>query len=111
MTETLTLWLIGGGVSAAIAAFIRFCPKQKMMDLIPEEKLKKSFGALMYGLGKTVSFFGNSKIGKKAMDKVEEGVIHTLIAVVMSWTCKLYNVGMHGLVEFGRGLVSDNSEK
>lgn len=110
MTETLMQWGIGLGISAAIAAFIRFYPKQKLMDLIPEEKLKKSFGIIMYGLGKTVSIFGNSKLGKKAMDKVEEGILHTIIAVFMSWLGKLYNIAMNGLVEFGRGLVSDNAE-
>lgn len=90
MNETLMVWGIGLAVTSAVAAFIRFCPKQKMMDAV---------GPFMFGLGKTVSFFGNTRIGKKAMNKVEEGILSTLIAV-----------GMHGLVELGRGLVSDNSE-
>lgn len=89
MNETLIQWGIGIAVTTAVAAFFRFCPKQKLMDWI---------GPVMFGLGKTLSILGNARIGKKAMNKVEEGPLSTLIGVAM-----------HGLVEFGRGLVSDNS--
>lgn len=86
--ESLIQWGIGLAVTGAVAAFIRYTPKQKMMDTV---------GPFMFGVGSIISHFGNSKIGKKAMNRVEEGILHTLIAVAM-----------HGLVELGKGLVADN---
>lgn len=91
MNETIMQWGIGLVVTSLVAAFIRFTPKQKMMDAV---------GPFMFGIGSLVSKFGNSKIGKKAMVKVEEGILHTLIAVAM-----------HGLVELGKGLIADNNEQ
>jgi hypothetical protein len=85
------MWGIGLAVTAAVAAFVRFCPKKKLMDAV---------GPWAYKLGKLCSGIGNIRIGKKAMDKIEEGII-----------CTLLGVGMHILNEFGRGLVSDNNEK
>lgn len=90
MNETLMQWGIGIAVAGAVAAFFRFFPKQKLMD---------ASGPWAYSLGKLLSGIGNLRISKKAMNKVEEGVI-----------CTLLGVGMHILNEFGRGLVSDNHE-
>ena len=85
--NTLIVWGISVGIGIVVSAFIRFVPKQKLMN---------KTGPMAYTAGKVVSAFGNSKIGKSAMDKVEEGILATIIAVVMNM-----------LVEFGRGLNED----
>lgn len=89
MNETLIQWGIGIAVTTVVAAFFRFCPKQKLMN---------ASGPWAHNIGKILSGVGNLRIGKKAMNKVEEGPICTIVAV-----------GMHILNEFGRGLVSDNN--
>ena len=86
--DAIQQWGIGIAVTVAIAAFVRFVPKQKMMSVV---------GSFMFNLGKTISKFGNSKIGKKSMDKIEEGVFNTLIAVIL-----------HGFTKLGDGLKADN---
>lgn len=57
-------------------------------------------GPVAFKAGQAVSAVGNSKIGKKAMDALEEGIIATLIGVIMNF-----------LIEFGRGLNADKIEK
>jgi hypothetical protein len=86
--ETIYQWLIGTGVFVAISAFIRFVPKHKLMTVA---------GRFMFGVGKAVSNFGNSKIGKAAMNKIEEGIFITLVAIFI-----------HACNEFSRGLQDDN---
>lgn len=91
MDSNLTVWGIGVAVTIAVSAFIRFFPKQKLMGIV---------GPAMFKAGKFISILGNTKMGKKAMDKVEEGILASLISIAMC-----------GLVEFGKGLVADNDLK
>jgi len=76
---------------ALIALFAWKFPKNKAINA------GDSHGVV---IGKVVSSFGNSKLGKKAMSLLEEGPIATIIGYGMSF-----------LTGFGKGLFSDNEVK
>lgn len=84
-------WSVSGVIGIAVFLFVRLCPKQKLMDMT---------GPWFRNLGRTVSAFGNSKIGKVLWQKCEEGFVFTLLAVLMNAD-----------VEFGKGLAEDNEVK
>ena len=90
MQETLAIWGIGLAVTVGVATFARFCPKQKLMD---------KAGPMMFKTGKALSLIGNTKLGKKAMDKLEEGVLVTIISIFV-----------HGLTELSKGFLADNEK-
>ena len=87
----LIQWGCGIGAVVASASFLKFYPKAK---------LQLGFDAFMYKVGKVISLLGNSKIGRKAMDTLEEGPIATLITV-----------GVSGFLSLGKGLVSDYADR
>lgn len=89
--ETLQQWGIGLAVTMAVASFIRFCPKKKINTWV--EKPLRNFGRL-------VSKFLILRLGKKAAEKVEEGIIVTLLDVIG-------NIALY----IKEGLLEDNEKK
>jgi len=84
-------WLIGIGISAALAAAVRFFPKQKLIDIV---------SPVCFGAGKIVSKFMLLRLGKKAANSIEEGVFVTLSSVI------------YAVVDsFMKGLLEDNKEE
>jgi hypothetical protein len=92
MNETLQAILINVGIPGA--AFIlcgiiaRVFPKQKAMDIT---------GAPAEKFGRLLSAIGNTKLGKKSMDRIEEGPLSTIVAVVINMAQR-----------FQKGLQADN---
>lgn len=91
MDTNWTILLCTVTIPVLSGIFLRVYPKQKLMNMT---------GPIAFKAGQAVSFFGNTNIGKKAMDALEEGPISTLIGVMM-----------HDLIEFGKGLNADKVEK
>jgi hypothetical protein len=84
-------WLIGIGISVALAAAVRFFPKQKLIDIV---------SPVCFGAGKIVSKFMLLRLGKKAANSIEEGVFVTLSSVI------------YAVVDsFMKGLLEDNKEE
>ena len=98
-------------VSTVLPILIRLIPKRKLMNLIPFKKLETSVSNAGMLHGQIISKFGNNKIGRKAMESLEESIAHTLIATLMTWTTGLYNIAIAYGVGLGKGLVSDNTKK
>ena len=84
------MWAVGIGISVVIAAFVRFCPKQKLIAAV----MKPCEIA-----GVTLSRLLALKLGKKAAVSIEEGVIATIAATIYS-----------AVSSFMKGLLSDNHE-
>ena len=84
MNNTIVQWLIGLGISGAftlgISALARYYPKQKAIELA------NKWGDIV---GPAISKFGNSKVGKKIWNKVEEGPIVTALAFVMAFCVRV----------------------
>lgn len=75
MNEQLMQWIVGAVVAAAIGAFLRFVPKDKLIvRTIPYSGFA----------GRFVSKFLILRIGKDAAEKVEEGIIVTLFSVLLA---------------------------
>ena len=91
MTDTLLSLGIQIGIPAAVGIvcliFARFFPKEKAL----------SIAKVFRKWGKLVSKLGNTKLGKKSMDRLEEGPIATLLGFI--GTC---------ISEFAAGLAEDN---
>lgn len=90
MTE-LQMWIAGVGAVTGCAIFLKFFPKEKLRSFIVPACGKA---------GDLVSKLGNSKLGQKAMDALEEGPICTLLYVIIE-----------GITEFGKRLVADNKTR
>lgn len=90
MSDNITIFVVGSIVVPVILAIIA--------RVIPKQKAIATGDSLGEKLGIIVSTFGNSRLGKRAMDAIEEGPIHTLIGFLMSF-----------LVAFGRGLNKDTT--
>ena len=92
MNETLQVILIKAGIAGAIfiisGIIARVFPKQKAMDIT---------GAPAEKFGLFLSALGNTRLGKKSMDRLEEGPISTIVAIVI-------NMGQR----FQKGLRADN---
>ncbi len=84
-------WLIGIGISAALAAAVRFFPKQKLIDIV---------SPVCFGAGKIISKFMLLRLGKKAANSIEEGVFVTLSSVIYA-----------AVDSFMKGLLEDNKEE
>ncbi len=91
MNETLQAWAIVMGCIVGVSVFLRFCPKEKLLKWIRP----KAFAAGLF-----VSRSLTMRIGKKACEKVEEGVIVTLA-----------NVLSEAIGKFVDGLISDNEKQ
>lgn len=89
--EELQPWIIGTGVSIVMALFVKYCPKGKLLQWI--EKPCRGFGV-------AVSKFLVLRLGRKAAEKVEEGIIVTLLTVIGK--APLFVVD---------GLLADNEKK
>lgn len=82
---------IGAAVTIGVAAFLRFCPKAKLLEWIqPKAEVA----------GKIVSKVLALRLGPKAAESLEEGVIVTLMATVYA-----------GITSFMKGLLSDNENR
>jgi hypothetical protein len=79
---------ISFGVSGALAAIARTYPKEKAIAL------GNKLGDIV---GLAITNFGNSRIGKKLWNKVEEGPITTVLAFLMAF-----------FVHVGKKMVEDN---
>lgn len=88
MKESVIIALV---VGAFVAAFLRLCPKAKLMTF---------FGSLARKVARKISQAGNSVLGKKAMEKLEEGILPTLQATIF-----------HSVMEFCKEIVSDNESR
>lgn len=92
MDNPFVQWLIGFGVSGVVlggvAAIARAWPKEKAIALA------NRLGDI---IGTAITTFGNSRVGKKVWNKVEEGPITTLIAFIIA-LC----------VRIGSKMVEDN---
>lgn len=84
-------WLIGTGVIVGVSAFLRFVPKDKINEKV--EPWARRMGAL-------VSALLLSKLPRKAAERVEEGVICTLVDVIGA-----------ALLAFEGGLLADNKDR
>jgi hypothetical protein len=95
MDNPIVQWIIGLGISGAIltavSAVARFWPKEKAIALADR------LGTI---IGKAITTFGNSRVGKKVWNKVEEGPITTALAFIMA-LC----------VRIGSVMVEDNNIK
>lgn len=105
-SNALVLSLAGGTLATILSIVAKRIPKKKLMDIVPETTPK--FDKLMFGFGVAFSVFGVSRIGKKAMESLEEGIIQTLLATLMAWTTRGCNILINGIISFGKGLMSDN---
>lgn len=83
-------WMIGIGVSIAVAVFIRFCSKEKLMKIT-----QPSAGFA----GVALSFLLLKWLPKKVAEKVEEGILCTLTYVARMW-----------LETFEKKLIEDNTK-
>lgn len=90
MSDNMTIFVVGSIVVPVILAIIA--------RVIPKQNAIATGDSLGEKLGIIVSTLGNSRLGKKAMDAIEEGPIHTLIGFLMAF-----------LVAFGRGLKKDTT--
>jgi len=88
-------WILGmvltGGVSLALSAFAKFCPKEKLVGWIKPPCIK---------LGKTISKILILRLGASAAARVEEGIIVTVLTVIGQ--APLY---------IRDGLLDDNKER
>lgn len=71
--ETLQSWGIGLAVTVVLGLFAKFCPRAKL-----QEWLKPP----MINIGRGISKFLILRLGKKSADKVEEGIIVTVLDVL-----------------------------
>lgn len=90
MSDNMMIFVVGSILVPVILAVIA--------RVIPKHKAIATGDSLGEKLGVIVSVFGNSRLGKKTMDAIEEGPIHTLIGFLMAF-----------LVAFGRGLNKDTT--
>jgi hypothetical protein len=88
MNEQMTIFVVGSIVVPVVLAVIA--------RVIPKAKAIASGDSLGEKFGVAVSVFGNGRIGKKAMDTIEEGPINTVLAFVMAFA-----------VGFGKGMNRD----
>ena len=88
MNETLVSIAIAVGVPMILGIIARVFPKQKALNLVGKPARK---------FGQIVSALGNSKLGAKAMNQIEEGPISTVTAMLI-----------HAVKEFEAGLNEDN---
>jgi len=66
-------WAFTIGAPVLVGLFIRFCPKAKLLDWIKKP---------CYGLGVTISKFLLIRIGRRAAERVEEGIISTILVCI-----------------------------
>jgi len=90
MDQSTVPWIVGIAVTAAVAAFLRFYPKGRAIE---------DGGKIGDLVGTVISTFGNSKLGKKIWNKVEEGPITTMLAFCMAFITRL-----------GAKMLSDNRD-
>lgn len=93
MKEQLTTFLLPIILPIIITLFITIFSK-----IFPKEKAVK-IAKKCNKFGIILSKFGNTKLGKKTMDKFEEGAIVTILAFFV--TC---------ITEFSKGLILDNKK-
>lgn len=84
-------WTISGIVSLLVMVLAK---------ILPEEKVVKSIAPMVYKAGVFVSKFLILRIGKRAAEKFETGIIKTLLVVVISI-----------IKSFLEGMISDNETK
>lgn len=84
--------LIKIGIGVAIPAILGIVAK-----IWPKEKAKNTIGPVFRKFGKLLSTLGNSRLGSKSMNAIEEGPISTIVACVI-----------HAANEFSAGLAEDN---
>lgn len=87
-TQTLIKISLPLIITGMVSIFLKYYPKQKLMN---------RFGPVCKKAGQLISKFGNTKIGKRSMNKLEEGVIATVACVLI-----------HCINEFVNGLRTDN---
>jgi hypothetical protein len=91
MNEQMTIFVVGSIViPVALAVFARVIPKSKAIS---------SGDSIGEKLGIAMSKLGNNRIGKKAMDAIEEGPITTALAFIMAFA-----------VGFGKGMNRDKTD-
>ena len=84
-------WILGTGVPILVGLFIRFLPKQKLMNMVVP---------LCSKAGGVVSKFMSSRLGKKAAESIEEGIIVTISSTIYA-----------GIDAFMKALLSDNENR
>lgn len=84
-------WIIGTGIVVAVAAFLRFMPKAKIVGFLKPK---------CYAAGVFISKFLILRLGKSAAERVEEGLIVTITMAISE------SIG--GFVD---GLLMDNKTK
>ena len=77
---------ITSGVSLAVLLFAKFCPKQKIVDCLAPK---------CRALGRFISRFLILRLGTKAAEKVEEGIIVTMLTTAST----LCSATLEGLLE------------
>lgn len=65
--------IVSGGVSLACALFAKFCPKDKLVGWIKPPCIK---------FGEIISKFLIIRLGQNGADRVEEGIIVTILTVI-----------------------------
>ena len=88
MNEALISIAVAVGIPVILGIIARVFPKQKALNLVGKPARR---------FGRVVSALGNSKLGTKAMNKIEEGPISTVTAMLI-----------HAVKEFEVGLSEDN---
>jgi hypothetical protein len=88
MNEQMTIFVVGSIVVPVVLAVIA--------RVVPKSKAIASGDSLGEKLGIAMSTLGNHRIGKKAMDAIEEGPINTVLAFIMAFS-----------VGFGKGMNKD----
>lgn len=83
--------VLTGGVSAVLALFAKFCPKKKLVGWIK---------APCTNLGRAISKALILRLGKKGAERVEEGIIVTIL-----------EVGEMAFAFVKTGLLEDNNGK
>lgn len=90
MTE-LQMWIAGVGATVGVAAFLRLCPKSRLIAWAQATGDK---------LGKLLSTLMLVRVGRKASESIEEGPIVTLLATAQAF-----------IDAFGKGLLYDNQDR
>lgn len=88
-------WMLGfalaSGMSAMLGLFARLCPKKKLIEWVKPPCI---------GLGKTISKLLVVRLGKKAAERFEEGILVTVL-----------QVAGEALLFIVQGLVHDNAKR
>lgn len=91
MNETMQSWVVGLGVLVGVSAFLRFCPKKRLLAWIQPKA---------YAAGVFVSKNLVLRIGRRSAERIEESIF------VTAAMCISEAVG-----KFMDGLLSDNEKR